>query len=284
MGADGTELPTSLRILHYQDRLAFCQNGFPRSPPRFRVQIRGSNSVEAVSFRRIVDTLRFTPLHPQWLLGSRKRIEQRISALDRGIILDIGCAGRWVEKKLAAGCHYVGLDYPETGVLLYGARPDVFADAATLPIRDGCIDAVVMIEVIEHLRQPSPAMKEVFRVLRPGGQLLLSMPFLYPIHDAPHDYQRFTAHGLVRELEAAGLSVESVSPDLSAARSAGLIVCLALAGIASEALRKRNLALLLIPILALAVPIVNLTAWFASSILPSWPALTSGYIASARKP
>lgn len=240
--------------------------------------------MDAASVRRIVDILRFTPLHPQWLMGSRKRIEQHISALNRGTILDVGCAGRWVEKKLAAGCHYVGLDYPETGLLLYGARPDVFADAASLPMRDGCIDAVVMIEVVEHLRQPSTAMKEASRVLRPGGQLLLSMPFLYPIHDAPHDYQRFTAHGLLRELEAAGLDVESVLPDLCTTRSAGLIVCLALAGIASEALRKRNLALLLIPMLALAVPIVNLTAWLASVILPSWPALTSGYIATARKP
>jgi SAM-dependent methyltransferase len=55
---------------------------------------------------------------------------------------------------------------------------------------------VLCTEVLEHLPEPQKAVDEIFRVLKPGGTLLLTTRFLFPIHDAPHDYFRFTKYGL----------------------------------------------------------------------------------------
>jgi SAM-dependent methyltransferase len=236
------------------------------------------------TLRRIVDLFRHTPLHPQWLLGSERARASCLKIIESGSVLDIGCADRWVEKQLPPGSKYIGIDSPITGVQIYHSRPDVFADASHLPLRNASIDAVVILEVVEHLRYPREALCEIARVLKPRGLLLLTMPFLYPIHDAPHDYQRLTIHGLAREMEAAGLHVESVEPSLGAAETAGVIGCLALGGMAVQAVQRRRPGVMLIPLVAMAIPVINLLAWFAGRLLPSWSAVTAGYSLRARKP
>jgi ubiquinone/menaquinone biosynthesis C-methylase UbiE len=69
-------------------------------------------------------------------------------------------------------------------------------DAHALPFVDGAFDVVLCTEVLEHLTEPQRAIDEMFRVLKPGGELLLTTRFLFPIHDAPCDYFRFTKYGL----------------------------------------------------------------------------------------
>jgi SAM-dependent methyltransferase len=72
----------------------------------------------------------------------------------------------------------------------------VVCDAHHLAVRDASFDAILATEVFEHLREPQVAADEMFRVLRPGGTLLLTTRFLFPLHDAPHDYYRYTRYGL----------------------------------------------------------------------------------------
>src|SRR5215831_10665922 len=67
----------------------------------------------------------------------------------------------------------------------------IIGDAQALGIRDASFDVVLCTEVLEHLPEPQRAIDEMYRVLAPGGQLLLTTRFLFPIHDAPHDYFRF---------------------------------------------------------------------------------------------
>lgn len=227
--------------------------------------------------------LRHTPFHPQWLLGSSRDTAKWVASYSSGRVLDIGCADRWVQPHLPDGCQYIGLDYPVTGEQLYGAHPDVFADASRLPFQDESIDTIVMLEVLEHLRQPREALLETARVLRRRGRVLLSMPFLYPIHDAPHDYQRYTAHGLKRELDYVGLSIDNMRPVMGSAESAGLIACLAMGGMALESVKRRRPGVILVPFILAAIPVVNLTARLAGLLLPSWPALSSGYQITVRK-
>lgn len=234
--------------------------------------------------RAVVDVTRRTPLHPQWLLATENAMAQRIGSMAPGRVLDIGCATRWVEKVLAPGSQYVGIDYDVTGKRLYCAVPDVFADAAALPIGDACVDAVVLLEVLEHLRRPREALREIARVLRPGGRLFLSMPFLYPVHDAPHDFQRYTRYGLSRELEEVGLRVEELSASLGSAETAGLIASLAMGGMAAETLRQRSLALAFLPLIAVLIPVVNVLAFLLGKLMPAWPAVTVGYSLVATKP
>lgn len=73
---------------------------------------------------------------------------------------------------------------------------DMIADAHDLPFDDEEFDCVIALEVFEHLVNPSVASSEMFRVLKPGGKAIISIPFLFHIHGDPHDYNRFTQQGL----------------------------------------------------------------------------------------
>lgn len=77
-----------------------------------------------------------------------------------------------------------------------GTGVRIIGDAQALGVRDDAFDIVLCTEVLEHLPEPQRAVDEMFRVLKPGGSLLLTTRFLFPIHDAPHDYFRFTKYGL----------------------------------------------------------------------------------------
>jgi len=73
---------------------------------------------------------------------------------------------------------------------------DLLGDAHVLPFGGCSFDAVVLIEVLEHLRSPVLCIQEIFRVLNNGGELILSVPFMFHEHAHPSDYVRFTEHGL----------------------------------------------------------------------------------------
>ena len=88
----------------------------------------------------------------------------------------------------------------------------IIGDAQSLGIRDGSFELVLCTEVLEHLPEPQRAIDEMFRVLVPGGRLVLTTRFLFPIHDAPHDYFRFTKYGLrylLRRFEIVELEEET---------------------------------------------------------------------------
>src|SRR5690348_411278 len=159
------------------------------------------------SLRQVVRLVRYTPLHPQWLLG-RRRVPSALNTVS-GTALDVGAADRWIEPLLPATAHYVSVDYPSTGRDMYGARPHVFGDAKALPFADASFDAVFCLEVLEHVSDPAQVVSEIARVTRPGGRAWISMPFLYPLHDAPYDFQRYSEYGLRRDLNRAGLHVTS---------------------------------------------------------------------------
>jgi SAM-dependent methyltransferase len=95
-----------------------------------------------------------------------------------------------------------------------GARVDLLSDAHALALADASFDVVLCTEVLEHLQEPQRAIDEMYRVLKPGGTLLLTTRFLFPIHDAPHDYYRFTKYGLrylLRKFEILDLNEETTT-------------------------------------------------------------------------
>ena len=88
----------------------------------------------------------------------------------------------------------------------YG-RLDVVADLAALPFGDRQFDAAIHIVTLEHLPEPARALAEIARSLSPGGRLLLAAPHEWEVHQAPHDYFRYTRYGLRYLLEKAGFEV-----------------------------------------------------------------------------
>lgn len=75
-------------------------------------------------------------------------------------------------------------------------NPDHVMDLTKLAFEEGRFDTVFALEVLEHVKEPGRAVEEISRVLRADGKAIISTPFLYPIHEAPHDYFRFTKYGL----------------------------------------------------------------------------------------
>ncbi len=233
-----------------------------------------------IAIRNLASVVARTPLHPQWLLG-RRRIPPGIAGAS-GTLLDIGAADRWVEPHLPTGVDYVALDYPSTGRDLYGARPHVFADAAHLPFCEECFEGVICLEVLEHVPDPARVMNQIARVLKPGGRAWISMPFLYPLHDAPFDFQRYTAFGLRRDVEQAGLDIVRLRKSGHALRGAALLVCLAIAGSAHA--QRGWIAWLLLPVALIAVLAINISAWLASLVWPDWHHMAMGHELEVRKP
>lgn len=78
-------------------------------------------------------------------------------------------------------------------------------------VPSGRYDSVVSLEVLEHVPRPDLAAAELFRVLKPGGVLVCSVPHLSRLHEEPHDYHRFTTYGLRHLLERCGFEIIELS-------------------------------------------------------------------------
>lgn len=207
--------------------------------------------------RRGALTLSWTPLHPQWLsFRTKRRAATRVGALARGRVLDIGCAGGALRDHLAQDCEYIGLDYPETVLSMYGTRPTVFGDAGMLPFAKGSFDAVVILDVLEHLPDPQACLCEAERVLRDRGAVLVHVPFLYPLHDEPFDFWRMTRYGLHRIFQHAGLRIETIRAEGAPAETAVLLLNLALA---RAVLRAANVFAPAIALGVVAAPLILFT-------------------------
>lgn len=126
-----------------------------------------------------------------------------------GDVLDVGC-GHMPYKKLilstpSRATRYIGLDLSGNGF-----QPDLEWDGRTIPLADASVDTALLTEVLEHCPDAGAVLREVHRVLRPGGFLFLTVPFIWPIHDVPHDEFRYTPFSLRRILEGAGFPHPSI--------------------------------------------------------------------------
>ncbi len=121
----------------------------------------------------------------------------------QGLVADIG-AGRAPYRRLALSAPkvtgHVAVDLPDTAY----ARPDLAWDGETLPLKENSVGTVLASEVLEHCPDPVRFLAEACRVLEPGGACFLTVPFLWPLHDVPHDAFRYTPWSLERLLKDAG--------------------------------------------------------------------------------
>jgi SAM-dependent methyltransferase len=76
----------------------------------------------------------------------------------------------------------------------------VVGDTSDVPLRSGILDGILCETVLEHVPEAEKAFAELDRLLKPGGRVFLTLPFLWPYHASPHDYRRWTSSGVARDL------------------------------------------------------------------------------------
>jgi SAM-dependent methyltransferase len=234
--------------------------------------------------RRHALALSLTPLHPQWFsFRAKAHVADLVVAAAAGCFLDIGCGEGALRRRIASRCRYLGLDSMVTGQAMYRACPDVFADASRLPFREAIFDAVALLDVLEHLAEPRAALREIGRVLKPGGSVYISVPCLYPLHDEPFDYQRPTFHGLRHWLEDAGFEVIAIEGRGAPAETAALFVNIALAHLVTRAISRFSPFALLAVVAAPMITVVNLLGWLIGRASGSAAFMPYSYWAVARR-
>ncbi|MFT7677799.1 MAG: ubiquinone/menaquinone biosynthesis C-methylase UbiE [Planctomycetota bacterium] len=191
--------------------------------------LKGPKRVGAVVYRgsfgqRLNAWRKRTPFNPYWL--DWKQLRQSVESLREhahGTLLDVGVSeGPYREYYAPAVERYIGLEYPPSILdkqpdlwnILDRAKQsvDVFGDGNQLAFKDGVFDTVLSTEVLEHLPTPATCIAEMARVLKPGGKLLLTVPFSQPLHELPNDFWRFTPSALALLARDAGLEPLSVEP------------------------------------------------------------------------
>lgn len=148
-------------------------------------------------------------------------------------------------------------------------HPDMVVDVCDMKqFSDGEFDVVVMSEVLEHVKTPHLAIQEIYRVLREGGKLILTAPFLFEMHDRPHDYYRFTKHGLEYLLgDFSQVDIESRNNYFD------VVVVLGMRLFLSEKLSDKAIATIFIIIISCLYPAI----WVINQLVKS-DAATTGYM------
>ena len=139
---------------------------------------------------------------------ARRSLRQAIAACStrlQGPLLDVGCGSK-PYRELFDTADYVGLDIDSPVTRTRGVA-DVLYDGRSFPFEDGRFQSVLCNQVLEHVFEPDVFVGEIRRVLRPGGMLLLTVPFVWDEHEQPWDYARYSTFGLKALLERHGLRV-----------------------------------------------------------------------------
>lgn len=105
------------------------------------------------------------------------------------LVLDLG--GTKIAKRGLFNIEYYNLQVLYAN-LTTTKQPDVQSDASQLPFSENSFEVVICAELLEHVPNPILVLQEAHRVLKPQGNLLITVPFLYPIHGDPYDYGRYT--------------------------------------------------------------------------------------------
>lgn len=124
-----------------------------------------------------------------------------------GQLLDFGCGSKPYKELFTNVSSYVGVDIENEGHDHRTEDIDFYYDGKTLPFKDRMFDSVLASEVLEHVPDLTGILSELNRVLKPGGKLLLTVPFVWTEHELPYDFRRFTTIGMATLLEKQGFKV-----------------------------------------------------------------------------
>ena len=124
----------------------------------------------------------------------------------KGLLLDFGC-GKKPYQMLFNVYGYVGLEIWRDGQAGSGKTVDVFYDGKTLPFLNDSFDSIFTSEVFEHIFNVDHVLSEIHRVMKPGGYILITLPFVWEEHEAPWDFARYTSYAISHILNQSGFDI-----------------------------------------------------------------------------
>ena len=145
---------------------------------------------------------------PNYLTRNRllTNIDELVSQINGGILLDFGCGSK-PYRSLFNVEKYVGLDFENVGHPHLNESIDVFYDGKAIPFADKHFDAIFSTEVFEHVFNLEEMLKELNRVLKQNGKMLITCPFSICEHEVPHDFARYSSFGIKDLLERNGFEI-----------------------------------------------------------------------------
>lgn len=158
-------------------------------------------------------------LSPVWLLdkkmneSTRSILEEKVS--EDSHWLDVGCGLKPFHCSFK-NAYYTGIDIEVSGRSAEMKVPDKYFDGVNIPFDDSAYDGILCTQVLEHVENLDLLLKECNRVLKIGGEFIVSVPFLYREHEQPYDFRRFTSFGMALALSRNGFRVTANLKCLSA--------------------------------------------------------------------
>lgn len=191
-------------------------------------------------------------------------------------ILDVGC-GIKPYKNLFNASSYIGIDIDYGGHNNQAKIVDKFYDGINIPYDNSSFDIVICTEVVEHVKDPEKLLSEIFRVLKTGGRLFLSMPFVWNEHEIPYDFSRFTRYKHQDILNKSGLVMEKIEETTGVFRVCGQLI----SAFIFERLFVKNKPLKLLAAVFLCFPVQTFFIFLDFIFKNSW--LTLDYVIIAKK-
>ena len=234
--------------------------------------------MSTVSQQAFLTTRRSVWHHPAYFI--RKGLHECISARRhsiRGKVLDFGCGSKPYESLFGHVESYTGVDIEVSGHSHANSKVDVFYDGKTLPFADESFDSLVSFEVLEHVFNPDEVLAEMRRVLKPGGTMLLTLPFGWGEHEQPYDYARYTSFGITALLNRTGFAVTEVAKSNTGIRAIGQLAAAYL-----HEQRPRSRALAAVYRISLVMPL-NILVATLSYLLPDDQTFYSSLVVTAQR-
>lgn len=147
-------------------------------------------------------------LSKNWLVYeiADKSLGDAIQRYAKGWLLDIGCGDKPYESMIKPYVtKHIGIDHKNT--FHNKSNVDLFGTAYNIPVEADSFDTVVCTAVLEHLEEPELALRESWRVLKRRGVAIYSVPFIWHLHEEPHDFYRFSKYGLKYLFKKVGFEV-----------------------------------------------------------------------------
>lgn len=219
-------------------------------------------------------------INPYYLVRRRlflalRKASQQLS----GSVLDFGAGMAPYRGLFAHAARYVTVDIAVSGHPDEEKRVDFHYDGKVLPFGDGEFDGVFSSEVFEHIFNLEDILAEINRVLKPGGQLLITMPFAWPEHEVPYDFGRYTSFGITNLLNRMGFEIVALTKTSNYIESTAQLFS---AYFVQLKIVRGSAALTGIFTLLLAAPI-NLLGMLLGMLLPNPGTLYLNYVILAKK-